>query len=194
MTYGADWTEHRGLPCRRTAPATSTSISIRCGRAPTSMPSASMSTGRWRTGATARPISTIRPGGIDLRPRLSARQHRRRRGLRLVLPAAGHRQRGERGAHGAGRARRSPTAPTASRGSTSRRTIKDWWQNQHYNRPGGVESGTPTGWVPQSKPIWFTEVGCPAVDKGANQPNVFIDPKSSESFAPVFLARHAATT
>ena len=44
----------------------------------------------------------------------------------------------------------------------------------------------PTAWVPQSKPIWFTELGCPAVDKGSNQPNVFIDPKSSESFAPFF--------
>jgi len=61
-----------------------------------------------------------------------------------------------------------------------------WWANAHYNRPGGVESGTPTDWIPESKPIWFTEVGCPAVDKGANQPNVFIDPKSSESQLPYF--------
>ncbi len=30
------------------------------------------------------------------------------------------------------------------------------------------------------------EIGCPAVDKGANQPNVFIDPKSSESAFPYF--------
>jgi hypothetical protein len=37
-----------------------------------------------------------------------------------------------------------------------------------------------------SKPIWFTELGCPAVDKGTNQPNVFVDPKSSESFTPHF--------
>ncbi|MEM7567100.1 MAG: glycoside hydrolase TIM-barrel-like domain-containing protein, partial [Pseudomonadota bacterium] len=44
----------------------------------------------------------------------------------------------------------------------------------------------PTGWVPGSKPIWFTEVGIPAVDKGGNQPNVFFDPKSSESFLPYF--------
>ncbi len=66
------------------------------------------------------------------------------------------------------------------------KAIKEWWQNQHYNRSGGVEDGSPTGWVPQSKPIWFTELGCPAVDKGSNQPNVFIDPKSSESFAPFF--------
>ncbi len=64
--------------------------------------------------------------------------------------------------------------------------LKSWWLNQHFNRPGGVESGTPTAWVPQSKPIWFTELGCPAVDRGTNQPNVFVDPKSSESFFPYF--------
>ena len=64
--------------------------------------------------------------------------------------------------------------------------ICSWWGNQHFNRPGGVESATPTAWVPESKPIWFTELGCPAIDKGANQPNVFIDPKSSESRAPFF--------
>ncbi|SLN77019.1 hypothetical protein ROA7023_04299 [Roseisalinus antarcticus] len=64
--------------------------------------------------------------------------------------------------------------------------LRDWWSNPHYNRPGGVESGTPTAWVPQSKPIRFTELGCPAVDRGTNQPNVFFDPKSSESFTPHF--------
>jgi hypothetical protein len=64
--------------------------------------------------------------------------------------------------------------------------IRSWWLSQHFNRPGGVESGSPTAWVPQSKPFWFTELGCPAVDKGANQPNVFIDPKSSESFLPYY--------
>ncbi len=43
-----------------------------------------------------------------------------------------------------------------------------------------------TGWAPQSKPIRFTEFGCPAVDRGTNQPNVFYDPKSSESALPYF--------
>ena len=62
----------------------------------------------------------------------------------------------------------------------------NWWQNYHYNRPGGVESATHTSWVPQSKPIWFTEFGVPSVDKGTNQPNVFYDPKSSESVFPYF--------
>jgi hypothetical protein len=64
--------------------------------------------------------------------------------------------------------------------------IKSWWSNQHVNRPGGTPSGSPTGWVPQSKPFWFMEIGCPAIDRGANQPNVFVDPKSSESAVPYF--------
>ncbi len=64
--------------------------------------------------------------------------------------------------------------------------IKSWWSNQHYNRPNGIESAVTTGWVPQSKPFWFTELGCPAIDNGANQPNVFYDPKSSESAYPYF--------
>lgn len=64
--------------------------------------------------------------------------------------------------------------------------IRSWWTLQHRNRPGGVESGSPTAWTPRSKPIWFTEFGCPAVDKGTNQPNVFYDPRSSESSFPYF--------
>lgn len=64
--------------------------------------------------------------------------------------------------------------------------MKPWWLNAHYNRPGGVEVATPTTWVPQSKPIWFTELGCPAVDKGTNQPNLFIDAKSAESALPYY--------
>ena len=61
-----------------------------------------------------------------------------------------------------------------------------FWSNPHYERVGGVELSTPTAWVPESKPIWLTEVGCPAVDKGANQPSVFPDPKSSEGGLPYF--------
>ncbi|MBV9548264.1 MAG: glycoside hydrolase/phage tail family protein [Alphaproteobacteria bacterium] len=61
-----------------------------------------------------------------------------------------------------------------------------WWSNLHYDRPDGSESATPTAYVPQAKPIVFTELGCPALNKGANQPNVFYDPKSSESALPHF--------
>ena len=44
--------------------------------------------------------------------------------------------------------------------------------------------------MPFSKPVWMTETGCPAVDAGTNQPNVFPDPKSSESARP----HHSAGT
>jgi GTA TIM-barrel-like domain/Putative phage tail protein len=64
--------------------------------------------------------------------------------------------------------------------------FKNWWLNAHYNRPAGVQAATPTAWVPQSKPIWFTEAGCPAIDKGTNTPNAFYDAKSSESQLPAY--------
>lgn len=48
------------------------------------------------------------------------------------------------------------------------------------------DANVKTAWVPQSKPIWFTEFGCAAIDKGTNQPNKFLDPKSSESSLPHF--------
>ena len=64
--------------------------------------------------------------------------------------------------------------------------LAGWWGNPHHNRIGGVRSAMPTGWVPQGKPIWLTELGCGAVDKGANQPNIFGDPKSAESGRPHF--------
>ena len=64
--------------------------------------------------------------------------------------------------------------------------IRSWWANAHHARPGGVRNAGATAYVPQAKPVWFTEFGCPAVDKGPNQPNVFYDPKSAESSLPYF--------
>jgi hypothetical protein len=61
-----------------------------------------------------------------------------------------------------------------------------WWSNPHHDRPDGGESEAATAFVPMAKPIVFTELGCPAIDKGANQPNVFFDPRSSESAVPHF--------
>jgi hypothetical protein len=58
--------------------------------------------------------------------------------------------------------------------------LRSWWSLPHHDRINGVRSGA-TAWVPQSKPFWFTEFGCAALDKAANQPNLFLDPKSSES-------------
>ena len=62
--------------------------------------------------------------------------------------------------------------------------IRNWWANPHHERVNGVRSDLPTAWVPRSKPIRFTEYGCAAVDKGTNQPNKFLDAKSSESSLP----------
>lgn len=62
--------------------------------------------------------------------------------------------------------------------------IRGWWSNPHHDRIGGVRQEADTGWVPGMKPVWFTELGCAAVDKGANEPNKFLDPKSSESALP----------
>ncbi len=39
---------------------------------------------------------------------------------------------------------------------------------------------------PQFDAAWLDEVGCPSVDKGANAPNRFFDPKSSESALPPY--------
>lgn len=64
--------------------------------------------------------------------------------------------------------------------------IHAFWSQRHYDRPGGMRSATPTAWMPGSKPIWLTELGCGAVDKGANQPNIFGDDKSGEGGRPYF--------
>ncbi len=62
--------------------------------------------------------------------------------------------------------------------------LRGWWSNDHYERIDGIRQSTPTPWEAKSKPIWFTELGCAAIDKGTNQPNKFLDPKSSESTLP----------
>jgi hypothetical protein len=62
--------------------------------------------------------------------------------------------------------------------------IASWWRSYHHNRIDGLRQDVPTMWIPQSKPIRFTEYGCGAVDKATNQPNAFFDPKSSESKPP----------
>jgi hypothetical protein len=64
--------------------------------------------------------------------------------------------------------------------------LRSWWSNTHHERIGGVRQEDPTSWIPGSKPFRFTEFGAPAVDKGTNQPNKFLDVKSSESGLPLW--------
>jgi hypothetical protein len=63
--------------------------------------------------------------------------------------------------------------------------LAGWWSNAHIRRVGGAET-TATAFTPGAKPIWLTETGVPAVDKGANAPNMFPDPKSAEGGYPPF--------
>jgi hypothetical protein len=59
------------------------------------------------------------------------------------------------------------------------KNINWWWNNTHTNPDAST-----TAWTSQMKKIWFTEFGFPSVDGASNQPNVFIDPDSSESAYP----------
>jgi hypothetical protein len=61
-----------------------------------------------------------------------------------------------------------------------------WWSADHYPRPGGTRAVTPTPWRAGMKPVRMVEIGVPAIDKGTNAPNVFYDPKSSESTLPFY--------
>lgn len=64
--------------------------------------------------------------------------------------------------------------------------LANWWASRHHERSGGARSTAPTAWVPSSKPVRLIEIGFPAIDKGTNAPNLFFDPKSSESAVPPF--------
>jgi hypothetical protein len=63
-----------------------------------------------------------------------------------------------------------------------------WWKHQHkavYDTGSGwVQQGGVTGWTFSMKPIAFSEYGFPSCDRATNQPNVFFDPKSTESGSP----------
>jgi hypothetical protein len=65
-----------------------------------------------------------------------------------------------------------------------KKDLLGWWSHAHHKRIGGVRQAATTDWVPGSKPIWFTEYGCAAIDKATNQPNLFLDANSSESALP----------
>ncbi|MCC2098419.1 MAG: glycoside hydrolase TIM-barrel-like domain-containing protein, partial [Hyphomicrobiales bacterium] len=64
--------------------------------------------------------------------------------------------------------------------------LHGWWSHAHFERVNGQELAQPSAWTPYSKPLWLTEIGCPAVEKGSNAPNVFPDAKSSENAVPYY--------
>ena len=72
--------------------------------------------------------------------------------------------------------------------------LRWWWGNPHRacydagDGAGTVPRGAPSRWVAQMKSITSAEYGFPSVDRCTNQPNVFYDPRSSESFTPYWSA------
>jgi len=64
--------------------------------------------------------------------------------------------------------------------------FSNWWSNRHIERPGPRAKRRPSPWVPESKPIVFTSIGCPALDLGANQPYVLRHQKSTGTSSPYF--------
>lgn len=67
--------------------------------------------------------------------------------------------------------------------------LRWFWNNPHqavYATPASGGAWVPTGphteWLPNSKSILMLEYGFAACDRSTNQPNVFFDPKSTESF------------
>ena len=87
---------------------------------------------------------------------------------------------------------RSPYAPGQE--LLANKQLRWWWHNPHraiYDAGDGqgfAPHGPPTAWVPRGKSITFAEFGFPSCDRATNQPNVFFDPKSSESFTPYWSA------
>jgi len=60
-----------------------------------------------------------------------------------------------------------------------------WWSNPHIPRLGGVAQ-TQTAWIPGSKPIRFTAIGAPAVDRAANEPGALRAPLAEDARLPWF--------
>ncbi|NCU21203.1 SDR family NAD(P)-dependent oxidoreductase, partial [Candidatus Falkowbacteria bacterium] len=63
--------------------------------------------------------------------------------------------------------------------------IVSWWSNAHVPRVGGMAQ-TPTAWIPRSKPIRFTALGAPAVDRAANEPDALRTPLAADARLPWF--------
>ena len=146
--------------------------------------SASTTTCRSPTGATAATISTRRLGTPGATRPISAPTSPAARASTGTTPSDADRDGADAHADHRRRLRQAVGVPRQG----PRRLV-----GQPALRPAGRRRGgerRPPG-CRKAKPIWFTELGCPAVDKGPNQPNVFPDPKSSASGAALFLDRRA---
>ena len=131
--------------------------------------------------------------------RLSQGQHRGRREVQLVVRRRRQRRprprsqrlrsrrlaaRGRPAGADAQPLLRQPAACSPTSSCAGGGTIRIRRSTTTATAPAGRRTGRRRAWAPQSKPIAFLEYGFPACDKATNQPNVFFDPKSSDSATP----------
>ena len=164
---------------RRTAPATCTSISIRSGRT-TTIDFVGIDLYHPLTDWRDEPGHADEASGRSPYD-LAYLRSNIRGGEGFDWYYASAEDRDGAGAHADHRRRvrqsRGCSASRTSRPGGRTRTTTGRAASRRRRRPTGCR---------RAKPIWFTELGCPAVDKGANQPNVFFDPKSAQSALPYF--------
>ncbi len=58
------------------------------------------------------------------------------------------------------------------------KNLKYWWENYHW------VGDKMTNWLPEMKPIWFTEFGAPSISMAGNQPNIFYNPEMRDGGIP----------
>lgn len=91
---------------------------------------------------------------------------------------------------GSDRLQQSRSTYSAGQQLLANKQLRWWWNNPHQaiydigDGAGQIPRGPPSAWVPQSKSITFAEFGFPTCDRSTNQPNVFYDPRSTESATP----------
>jgi hypothetical protein len=91
---------------------------------------------------------------------------------------------------GSDRLRQARSTYSPGQQPLANKQLRWWWNNPHQaiydlgDGAGEIPRGPYSSWVPQSKSITFAEFGFPTCDRSTNQPNVFYDPRSTESATP----------
>lgn len=60
-----------------------------------------------------------------------------------------------------------------------RKDLQSWWFGRHFDRENNQVFDFPTPWLERSRRFRLTKVGCPAIDKGSNDPTSLTPPFST---------------
>lgn len=75
------------------------------------------------------------------------------------------------------------TAPITDRAYAAK-DLSYWIGHNHYNYKPDGSIDSQTAWSPNSRKIYFCEFGCPSIDSGATEPNLFYDPYAVQGGQP----------